>query len=99
MRPKPPTMPGRPVQPVMPNPGKPGRPGKVKPSMPIGLPTPKKPKSPPSGITFLNPPKKSAPREKVAIYDTKGQRIKDRKPVLFGAKGMSKGGMVKKGKK
>jgi murein DD-endopeptidase MepM/ murein hydrolase activator NlpD len=50
------------------------------------------------GMKKLPTPKKSAPREKVDLRDTKGQPIKDRKPVLYSGSGMKSGGMVK-GKK
>ena len=46
-------------------------------------------------VKGLNPPKKSAPREKVDLRDTKGQPIKDRKPVLYSGSGMKRGGTVK----
>jgi hypothetical protein len=49
-------------------------------------------------VKGLPTPKKSAPREKVVLRDANGQRIKDRKPVLYSGSGMKSGGMVK-GKK
>ena len=49
-------------------------------------------------VKGLPTPKKSAPREKVDLRDTKGQPIKDRKPVLYSGSGMKSGGTVK-GKK
>jgi hypothetical protein len=43
-------------------------------------------------VKGLPTPKKSAPREKVDLRDTKGQPIKDRKPVLYSGSGMKPGG-------